>query len=144
MKTLKTLFLGMLLAALAAPAAAQSSQPMLTILTSGEPETQAMALILTRQARAAGSDVRVLLCDAAGDLALEGAEATGPAVQPPDMSPAQMLRGLVDAGVTVEVCAIYLPNRPFDESDLAADIGVARPDAIGELVADPAVRLFTF
>jgi len=144
MKSFQPLILGLLLLALAAPAAAQSSRPMLTILTSGEHETQAMALILTRQARAAGSDVRILLCDAAGDLALEGAEAVSPALQPPGMSPAQMLRGLVEAGVTVEVCAIYLPNRPFDESHLAPGIAVAEPDAIGALVADPAVRLFTF
>lgn len=144
MKPLQTLFLAALLVVLAAPAAAQPERSLLTIVTSGEAETQAMALILTRQARAAGSDVRVLLCDAAGDLALRGATDTSPAIQPPGVSPAAMLRGLLQAGVTVEVCAIYLPNRSAGEGDLAEGVGVARPDAIGALVADPAVRLFTF
>ncbi|PWG64865.1 DsrE family protein [Spiribacter halobius] len=144
MRPLQILFLAALLVVLAAPAAAQSERSLLTIVTSGEAETQAMALILTRQARAAGSDVRVLLCDAAGDLALRGATDTSPVIQPAGMSPAAMLRGLLQAGVTVEVCAIYLPNRSADEDDLAEGVRVARPDAIGALVADPAVRLFTF
>lgn len=142
MERVRALVAAALLLPLAAPAAGDGA--LLTILTSPARDTQAMALILTRQAHAAGAEARVLLCDAAGDLALRGAPAVGVAVQPPGLSPAEMLRGLQADGVTVEVCAIYLPNRSVGAADLDEGIGVASPRAIGALVADPAVRLFTF
>jgi len=42
------------------------------------------------------------------------------------------------------VWAIFLPNSEYSEEDLVGGVGVAQPPAIGALVADPAVRLFTF
>jgi len=44
---------------------------MLTILTSDNPETQLMALVLTKAAFDKGETPRILLCSDAGDLALK-------------------------------------------------------------------------
>lgn len=123
---------------------AQERPDVLTIVTSSERDTQAMALILTRQVVAGGATARILLCDGAGDLALKGATDGAEVVQPAGASPAGMLRGLRQGGVRVDVCAIYLPNRPLSDTDLEEGIGVARPDDIGALVSDSEVRLFTF
>lgn len=135
---------GLLMALFTLPAMAQSGPDMLTLMTSDEDETQAMALILTMQAQQNGATPQVLLCDDAGDLAITGEVDSSETLRGPDASPAQMIQRLIDNGVTVDVCAIYLPNRDFTEDDLVDGVGVAEPPAIGALVADPAVRLFSF
>ena len=136
--------LALLLAVLTAPAMAQNNPNMLTILTSDEDETQAMALILTMQAMQKGASPQVLLCDDAGALAVTSEVADSETLRGPDASPAQMIQRLVNNGVTVDVCAIYLPNRDYTEADLIDGVGVAQPPVIGAMVADPAIRLFTF
>lgn len=132
------------LAVLAMPAFAQNNPNMLTIITSDEDQTQAMALILTMQAMENGASPQILLCDEAGELAVTEEVDDSDTVIGPDASPAQMIQRLVNNGVTVEVCAIFLPNNDLTETDLIDNVGVAQPPAIGALVADPAVRLFTF
>ncbi|MFB4204753.1 hypothetical protein ACEZHJ_13175 [Arhodomonas sp. KWT2] len=117
---------------------------LLTVITADSPQTQAMALILTRQWVRDGGDARILLCDAAGGMAVSASDEGGETVQPPDMAPRQMLGGLVDAGVRVDVCAIYLPTEGLSDRDLRPGVGVATPSDIGAVMADPATRLFTF
>lgn len=117
---------------------------MLTVITDAAPQTQAMALILTRQWVKDGGSAQILLCDTAGGMAVTGSDEGLETVQPPDVAPRQMLGGLVEAGVQVDVCAIYLPTGGMDRSDLRDGVGVATPPAIGEVMADPATRLFTF
>ena len=74
---------------------------ILTVITTDDPQTQLMALILTRASRMQGSEARILLCSAAGDLALRTppAAATAP-LAPRDMSPHGLLSMLVADGVT--------------------------------------------
>lgn len=121
-----------------------SAPNLLTIMTSDSNETQAMALILTMHSVRGGGESRILLCDHAGELAVTDSDAGSTVVQPADRSPRQMLRGLIDRGVTVEVCAIFLPGRDLDQSALVDGVGVAQPPAVAELMADPDWRLFTF
>ena len=70
------------LAALICAAVAAAGSPVLadddgrdlvTVLTTPEPQTQLMAMILTLQAASQGSKGHVLLCGPAGDLALKDA-----------------------------------------------------------------------
>ena len=144
MKTFRQLLAGFVLTVFSASALAQSGPDMLSILTSDEDETQAMALILTMQAQKNGAVPQVLLCDDAGDLAVSSEVDESETLRGPDASPAQMIQRLVNNGVQVDVCAIYLPNREYTEADLIDGVGVAQPPAIGALVADPSVREFTF
>lgn len=117
---------------------------LMTIITSDSNETQAMALILATHYVRAGSPARILLCDAAGEMAVEGAEMGSTTVEPAGRAPREMLRGLIDAEVTVEVCAIFLPGRGLDESALVDGVGVAQPPAIAEVMGSSDWRLFTF
>jgi hypothetical protein len=101
-------------------AAAQDGPDLVTIITSPEPQTQLMALVLTFQAAQQGANAHIMLCGPAGDIALNDAPESATAGQPPrDMSPQglmQMIRA--QTGATVEVCAIYLPGRGEDPSVL--------------------------
>lgn len=144
MKTIQRLLASLVFTLFSAAAVAQGGADMLTILTSDEDETQAMALILTMQAQKKGAIPQVLLCDEAGDLAVTTQTGESETLRGPDASPAQMIQRLVSNGVQVDVCAIYLPNRDYTEADLIDGVGVAQPPAIGALVADPDVRRFTF
>lgn len=141
-----------LLMAFASPAAAQApaidpavTGPVLTVLTDEDPQTQLMALILTRASLQQDVPVRVLLCSAAGDLALaQPPQSAMQPLAPRGVSPHSLLRALIEEGVTVQVCAIYLPNSPHDEHDLIEGVSVAAPSEIAAAMADPGMRFFTF
>lgn len=124
--------------------AAHAEEPdhLVSIVTSGSNETQAMAMILTTHYLREGGSTQVLLCDEAAELALQESDMGSEVVQPADASPRQMLGGLMEAGVEVQVCAIFLPNRAETEDDLREGITVARPDAIAQTMARPDSKLF--
>jgi len=144
MKHINRWLMALAIALFSGAAVAQDSPDMLTIITSDDDETQAMALILTMQAQRNGVTPQILLCDEASELAVASEMDDSEVLRGPDASPAQMIQRMVNNGVTVEVCAIFLPNSEYTEDDLVGGVGVAQPPAIGALVADPAVRLFTF
>ncbi|MBS4009983.1 MAG: hypothetical protein KGZ72_04425, partial [Roseovarius sp.] len=64
------------LTALTSPVMAEDAKQMVTILTSAEPQTQLMGMVLTMQTMQAGASSYVLLCGPAGDLALKDAPAS--------------------------------------------------------------------
>jgi len=132
-------------AELPAVATAPAAVTLLTVITSNDPETQFMALTLTLNAKAAGAVPQILLCSAGGDLALSAppASATNP-IAPAGLSPQDLLNRLITDGARTDVCAIYLPNRPFGAEALMEGVGVARPADIGRLVASSEIRLFSF
>jgi predicted peroxiredoxin len=137
--------LGLALSSPLAAAEQEAATPkLLTVLTSDANETQAMALILTTQYARIGGEAQVLLCDAAGELGVTDSLMGSMVVQPAGRSPRQMLQGMIEAGVKVEVCAIFLPGRGLDAADLVDGVGVAQPPAIAALMANPDWRLFTF
>jgi hypothetical protein len=57
---------------------------------------------------------------------------------------AQLLRGLVERGTTVEVCAIFLPGREEGKGDLIEGVTVAAPPDVAAHMIRPNVRYFTF
>lgn len=125
-------------------AAADQDKPhLLSIVTSASNDSQAMALILTRHHVQAGGSAQVLLCDTAAEMALQDSDTGSTVVQPADASPRDMLGALMQAGVSVDVCAIFLPNREVTEADLREGVGVARPDTIADIMGRPDTRLFT-
>jgi hypothetical protein len=123
-------------------AQADEAPEIFTVITSPSPETQFMALILTTQAVEQGASARVLLCDEGGELGLSKTET--PAFGPRSLTPSQLLRGLVERGMPVEVCAIFLPGREEGEADLIEGVTVAAPPDVAAHMIRPNVRYFTF
>ena len=80
----KTLTAAALAVLAAVPARAGDTPDLVTILTSPEPQTQLMSMVLTMQSLQAGADIYVLLCGPAGDLALRDAPASATAAQAPE------------------------------------------------------------
>lgn len=117
-------------------------EEVLVILASESSQTQGMAMVLSNTMAAKGARVNVLLCDKAGDLALKNYQAGS--LKPRDVTPGQMLRGLLKQGGTANVCALYLPNSAHTTHDLIDGVGVASPADMGDQMLDPKIRTFSF
>ncbi|NBC03033.1 MAG: hypothetical protein GVY20_04930 [Bacteroidetes bacterium] len=141
MKTVITLF-ALLFGFVGLVNAQSDTESLFVVLTSDNAETQMMAMVLATQSLNKDVPVRVLLCSDAGDLALKDSES--PAFAPADRSPKQLMMGLMNNGVKVEVCGIYLPNRDYTEADLIDGIGTAAPPEVAEFMKQEGVRYFTF
>ncbi len=144
-KTVLTLLLGLVTAvawASLAVAADDSKPNLLVVVTSAEPQTQGMAMVLSMQSVKQGATVQILLCGPGGDLALKGAPQT--TLKPKNVTPQAMLGMVMGMGVTTEVCALYLPNNGKTTGDLMDGVGVAKPPAIASALLAPNTRLFTF
>ncbi len=128
-------------AATAGPAQAESTD-VFTVVTSGDSETQMMAMVLSNQMLNRGVTVRVLLCSEGGRLGVEGE--LFPVFDPAERTPQQLLQRLIAEGATVEVCAIFLPNSGYDEGNLLEGIGVAAPGDVADYMLGEGVRYFTF
>jgi predicted peroxiredoxin len=115
---------------------------VLVILSSDSLQTQGMAMVLSNTMAQKGAKVNVLLCDAAGDLALKSYSSD--ALAPKDLTPGQMMRGLMKAGGSVKVCALYLPNSEYSKNDLIDGVGVAMPPEMAGQMLDRKMRTFTF
>lgn len=133
------------LAGLAAPAAADETPALVTILTSENPQTQLMGMVLTMQSLQQGADTYTLLCGPAGDLALSDAPPAATAPQKPKgMSPQGLMRQIMAQGGTVEVCAIYLPNKGVGTDALIEGVGSARPPAVARRLLAEDTRIMSF
>lgn len=134
------------LTGLTAPAAqAEEAKSIVTILTSAEPQTQLMGMVLTMQTMQAGANAYMLLCGPAGDLALKDAPASATAPQKPKgMSPQGLMQKIMASGATVEVCAIYLPNKGVDATALLDGVGAAKPPAVAARLLADETRIMSF
>ena len=119
-----------------------SSEDLFIVLTSDDTETQMMAMVLATQSANQDVSIRVLLCSEAGELAIRGTES--PEFAPANRSPKQLLNGLIDRGIKVEVCGIFLPNRDYTEENLMEGVGVASPPEVADFMKKEGVRYFTF
>jgi len=144
-KTVSMLVLGLVTAIAWASltVAAEESKPNLfVVVTSAEPQTQGMAMVLSMQSVKQGAKVQVLLCGPGGDMALNGAPQT--TLKPKNVTPQAMLGMVMGMGVKAEVCALYLPNNGKSADDLMDGVGVAKPPVIASALLAPNTRLFTF
>jgi predicted peroxiredoxin len=137
------------LATLAAPASyaqeAQTANKMVTILASEEPQTQLMSMVLTMQSMQAGAETYVLLCGPAGDLALKEPPESATAPQKPKgMSPQGLMQKVMQEGATVEVCAIYLPNKGVEADALLDGVTAAKPPAVAARMLAERTRIMSF
>lgn len=142
----KLILSAVLVASTAVSALAQDLSKVVTVVTSPDPQTQLMSMVLTMQAAQQGAQAHILLCGPAGDLALKDAPSTATAGQPPrDMSPQGLMQSIREqTGATVEVCAIYLPGKGADTSILLDGIGVAKPGEMAAQLMAPDARVLSF
>ena len=125
--------------------ASEDEANLVTIVATGEPQTQLMAMVLTMQSVKQGASARILLCGPGGDLALRDAPASATAPQKPKgMSPQGLMQQLMKNGVPVEVCAIYLPNKGLGTDSLLDGVGAAKPPAMAAELLKDDTRLLTF
>ena len=128
-------------AVLAASMSAQAGELFLSI-NSGSAMTQAAGIVLASQAIEQKASVRVLLCDAGGEIAVAGKET--PALKPKNVTVQQMLQGLIKAGAKVEVCALYLPNTGRQPTDLLPGVTPAKPADVAAYLLKPEVKTLAF
>jgi len=127
----------------------ESKDQALVILTSDSLQTQGMAMILSNAMQQQGTDLHILLCDAAGDLAVEGYQSAEPINTPPSnpagqVSPEGIMQMLMGNGAQVDVCAIYLPNSGYGEEVLLDGVGVAAPGPMAQMMRDPSIPVYSF
>lgn len=109
---------------------------------SGSAMAQGAGLVLAGQALEQKAHVRVLLCDAAADIAVAGKDM--PTLKPRNVTPQQMMQGLIKAGATVEVCALYLPNSGRQAADLVPGVTPAKPADVAAHLLKPGMATLAF
>lgn len=129
--------------AAAAPAQAEQAKSLVTILTAPDAQTQMMAMVLTMKSAEQGAAPHILLCGPAADLALKEAPASATAPQKPlGVGPQMLMQKIAGLpGATVEVCAIYLPNKGAGPEVLLDGVGVAKPDAMAKAMLEADARM---
>lgn len=134
-----------------ASAAAQASndedvvqqKQAVVILTSASLQTQGMAMVLARSMQEQGVQLSILLCDKAGDLAIDCYQ-SAKELAPKGMKPEGLLQKIIEANAYVAVCALYLPNSTYQEQDLRKGVRVAQPSEITKIMCDRYSKVFTF
>ena len=137
----KLIVLGAAALLLSGVAQAQA-QELFVNIHSGNAMAQGAGLVLAGQALEQKASVRVLLCDAAGDMAVAGKQ--GPKLKPREVTTQQMLQGVIKAGAKVEVCALYLPNTGLKASDLIEGVQPAKPADVAAHLLKPGVNTLAF
>lgn len=122
--------------------AAQATELFVNISTD-ETMAQGAGLVLAGQALAQTVPVRILLCDDAADMALQG-EAQDAPLKPKNLNPQQMLQGVIKGGAKVEVCALYLPNKGRQAKDLIEGVTPANPGDVMTHVLKAGVKTLSF
>jgi intracellular sulfur oxidation DsrE/DsrF family protein len=118
---------------------------VVALVTSAEAQTQFMAMVLTIHAVKAGAAASVLLCGPAGDMALRAApEAATAPLKPSGLTPQGLMQDLMKAGATVQVCAVYLPNRGLAPDALIDGVTVATPPAMAAGMMADGARVWSF
>ncbi len=123
-------------------AGAVHAEELFVNIHSGNAMAQGAGLAIATNALEQKATVRVLLCDAAGDIALVGKEL--PKLKPRDVTTQQILQGVIKAGAKVEVCALYLPNTGKQASDLIEGVTPAKPAEIAAHLLKPGVNTLAF
>ena len=123
----------------------QITQPeqAVVIVTSASLQTQGMAMVLSRAMQEQGVQLTMLLCDQAAELAIQSYQRPR-ALAPTGMKPEGLLQQIIDAGATVAVCALYLPNSSYQEQDLRQGVSVAQPAKMAEMLRCANSKVLTF
>ena len=108
----------------------ESSKNLFVIVTTDDPITQLMSMVLATQSTKKGAHVEVLLCGEAGALAVKNSPEV--LLKPNNKSPQMLLKNLINNGVKVEICPPYLPNKGKGLADMVDGVAVAKPPAVAD------------
>ncbi len=115
---------------------------LFVVVASPDVQTQMMAMVLSTKTVEQGKSVRMLLCGPGGELALKSCKQV--MLKPLDKSPQMLLKNLIEKGVTVEVCPLFLPNKGATPDKLIEGVTVAKPPVVAEKLREEGIKLFTF
>ncbi len=140
-------YIGMFILAcfLAVPASAncsENSKNLFIIVTTNDPVTQLMSMVLATQTMKKGATVDVLLCGEAGSLAINNSPEI--LLKPNDNSPQMLLKDLIQNGVKVELCPPYLPNKEKNISDLIDGVAVAKPPLVADKLLHEDTKILSY
>jgi predicted peroxiredoxin len=112
-----------------------NSKKLLVVVTTKDPVTQMMSMVLADRSMKKGAKVEILLCGEAGLLAMKDCEQI--LLKPQNKSPQMMLKDLIKKDVDVELCPIYLANSEKSVPSLIDGVSIAKPDQVaGKLLRD--------
>jgi predicted peroxiredoxin len=120
----------------------ENSKNLLVIVTTNDPVTQLMSMVLATQSQEKGANVEVLLCGKAGDLAVRGSQEVF--LKPKNTSPQMLLKNLIDSGIKVEICPPYLPNAQKTAEDLIDGVSVAKPPEVADRLLDDNTKILSY
>ncbi len=125
---------------------ADQAKGLNVLVNSGDPQTQAMAMVLSLMTiKKHSKQVNIVLCGPAGDLADKNIKGV-PVKRPNGKAPSakQHLQILISKGAKVEVCPLYLPNSGKDKSILLDGITVAKPPIVAGRLLNQDFQNITF
>jgi len=127
-------------------ASAKQADGLNVLVNSGNPQTQAMAMVLSLMSLTKHhKKVNIVLCSDAGDLAdktIKGTAVKRPNGKAP--SAKDHLKLLIKKGAKVEVCPLYLPNSGKNKSILLDGITVAKPPVVAGKLLDTNFQNISF
>lgn len=104
------------------------------VLTSGDEQTQMMAMVLSMMTIKKKKMVNITMCSHGAKLALKSTKTAK--FEPAKKSPTMLLKALLKKGANVQVCPLYLPSVKKDVSALIKGIKVAKPPKIATQLLD--------
>lgn len=131
-----------LLALPALASGSESAKKLFVIVTTDDPVTQLMSMVLATQTMKQGASVDVLLCGKAGSLAIK--DSSEVLLKPNNKSPQMLLKNLVNSGVSVEICPPYLPNNEKTATDLINGVSVAKPPLVAEKLLQKDTKILSY
>lgn len=121
---------------------ADNAKNLLVIVTTDDPVTQLMSMVLATQSKEKGAKVEILLCGKAGDLAVHGSPEVF--LKPKNTSPQMLLKNLIAGGIKVEICPPYLPNAQKTAGDLLDGVSVAKPPEVADRLLDDSTKILSY
>jgi len=120
----------------------QTSRNLLIVVTTDDPVTQLMSMVLADQSVKKGATVDILLCGSAGSLAIK--DSAQVFLKPRNMSPQMMLKNLIENDVNVELCPIYLSNSKKSVPNLIDGVSVAKPAQIADKLLGENTKILSY
>ena len=119
-----------------------TSKSLLVIVTTDDPVTQMMSMVLAEQSVKKGATVDILLCGKAGLLAFK--DSAEVFLKPQNKSPQMMLKTLIDNNVNVELCPISLANCEKSIPSLIDGVSVAKPACIADKLLGENTKILSY